>query len=179
MGHAAQGHSPNAPIASSRSASCTQCSSTHVSCHGPHSPLARKRSSFDQLTFSTIRTITSARPSAHRSSAVAAAAAVRLKNGSKNARGLCPYDDGGTYFLSSTSCSSALSSTVSRSGAAPERDRARRRAVRRTRRTMERMMIGSACVDVLSDAMRCDECDAADRGAGRAKGRRSWTLFPP
>lgn len=110
------GHSPNAPIASSRSASCTQCSSTHVSCHGPHPPsAARKRRSFDQLTFSTIRTMVSARPSARRSSAADSEA--RRKKGSKNARASWPYDAGGTYFLSSTSCSSALSSTVSRSGA--------------------------------------------------------------
>lgn len=58
---------PNAPIASKRSASCTQCSSAQLSCHSLHSPSFRSFFSFVQDTLLTISEMAFARPSAMRS----------------------------------------------------------------------------------------------------------------
>jgi len=58
---------PNAPIASKRSASCTQCSSTQSRCQSVSFPASRKAFSVDQETFSTMLTIWRARPSEMRS----------------------------------------------------------------------------------------------------------------
>jgi hypothetical protein len=57
--NAAQRMTPIAPIASNLSASCTQCSSAHESCHGVQPPDARSLVSVLHDTLGTIRDIRS------------------------------------------------------------------------------------------------------------------------
>jgi hypothetical protein len=104
---------PNAPMASSRSASCTQCSSMQLSCHPLHCPLPRSFFSVVHETLSMILATNFARPSEMRSTWCSVD--IRSKKGKKNPYG-SPAWAADTYFLSSTSWRSAANSTVKRSG---------------------------------------------------------------
>ena len=115
-------HAPKAPIASNRSASWTQCSSTHSSCHDPHFPSCLSFFSVVQETFVTMSAISLARfPFPVRRPTEGCFASNSSNMGRKNAYG-SEESDSGTYFLSRTSWRSAESSITRRSGEREEID---------------------------------------------------------
>lgn len=127
---------PNPPIASNRSASCTHANSTLVGRHpSSHSPFSLSFFSFDQLTESTTRQI-----SARCADETICAASGEVKNGSKMESVVTGSPEvEREYFASFMSWKRAASSRTSMSGCGEEEEvgseRARARAVRRTRST--------------------------------------------
>lgn len=94
---------PKAPMASSRSASWTQCNSRQLSCHAPHFPSCLSFFSVVQETFVTISAMSLARfPSSARSPTEGRSSFNSSNMGRKKAYGL-DESDSGTYFLSRTS----------------------------------------------------------------------------
>lgn len=98
-----------APMASKRSASCTQWSSRHVWCQAVRPPVSRNLDSVDHEILSIILQIRSARPSAWMSSSAFCWETVS-KNGAKSSR--VDLDSPKEYFLSFISWNRADTSTT-------------------------------------------------------------------